>query len=216
MTVARVAHQFDDAAQQTHADRFGMWLFLATEALVFAVLFTGYTASRAAYPESFAQAGEHLYKWIGVGNAAILLLSSGAMALGVEYAEASPRVAGRWFLLTVLLGGAFLCVKAVEYALDVRGSILPLVGFDPSRFNEPAHAALFLVYYWVMTGLHALHVIVGLGLVSSLIVVVRRGQPPASQTSATRFANRAKVIGLYWHFVDIVWLFLLPLLYLNP
>ena len=205
-----VAHQFDDAAQQHHAASLGMWLFLATEVLVFAGLFTGYIVFRSLYPHAFAETGRHLYKWIGVTNAAVLLLSSAAMAMGVETPAQAQRVKSSWMLGTVGLALLFVGLKAIEYTLDVRESLLPVIRFDPTPFSEPAHSQLFLVFYWVMTGLHAFHVIGGILVILFLALRVRSAAQPE------RLTNAVIVVGLYWHFVDIVWLFLLPLLYLNP
>lgn len=210
MSAAPVAHHFDDARQQRHAATLGVWLFLASELLVFAVLLTAFAAARAAFPQSFAQAGHHLYKWIAVGNAAILLLSSAAMAMAVETPPDRWRRRRRWLALVGVLGLAFLAVKGVEYALDWRESVVPVLRFDGSKFDDPASATLFFVFYWITTGLHALHVLVGVGVVSAL--VARTG----AQAGALRLDDANRAAGLYWHFVDMVWLFILPLLYLNP
>jgi cytochrome c oxidase subunit 3 len=210
VSAIHVHEQFDDAAQQRHAATLGMWLFLATEVLVFSVLFTAYTVARAANPQAFHEAGHHLYKWIGVGNAAVLLLSSTAMAVAVETPRSHQRRRSAWMLGTALLGTIFLGVKAVEYTLDIHESLLPLVRFDGSRFLQPARSELFLVFYWAMTALHALHVLGGVCVIALLALRVRRALEPE------RLDNAVHAAGLYWHFVDIVWLFILPLLYLNP
>jgi cytochrome c oxidase subunit 3 len=210
MSSVHVAHQFDDAAQQRHAVSLGMWLFLATEVLVFSVLFTAYTVARRNAPASFAEAGGHLYKWIGVANAVVLLLSSGAMAMGVETPPDRSRAKSSWLLVTVLLGLIFLVLKGAEYTLDIHEGLLPGVSFSSTRFTDPRHAAFFLIFYWCMTGLHALHVAIGICVVAVMALLLRFGPEPEAR------ANAVHATGLYWHFVDIVWLFLLPLLYLNP
>jgi cytochrome c oxidase subunit 3 len=210
MTTVDVAHQFDDAPQQNHAVSLGMWLFLASELLIFSVLFTAYATARWMYPEAFAQAGHHLYKWIGVTNTAVLLLSSGAMAMAVE---SPPNHGGRkaaWMSATATLGLAFLFIKAIEYTLDAHEHLVPGVRFDADPFTDPPHAALFLVLYWIMTGLHALHVLAGVGVIS--VMAFRTWIDP----NPARLHNAVHAAGLYWHFVDIIWLILLPLLYLNP
>ncbi len=199
------AMQFDDAAQQRHAAALGMWTFLVTELMLFGGLFTGYAAYRLQYPEAFAEASRHLYLWIAVANTAVLLVSSFTMATGVQAARSGSRSSGRWFGATALLGCAFLAAKAVEYLLDARDGIVPGPGFAVSGFADPVHAQLFLVFYFVMTGLHALHVAAGVGVVGVVAWRLRRGEATA---------NQAEMTGLYWHFVDIVWIFLLPLLYL--
>lgn len=210
MSTLHVAHQFDDAAQQRHAVSLGMWLFLATEVLVFSVLFTAYTVARSTAPESFADAGKHLYKWIGVANAVVLLLSSGAMAMAVETPADRSRAKSRWLFVTVAMGLVFLVLKGTEYTLDIHEGLLPGISFAPSRFVDPRHASFFLVFYWCMTGLHALHVAIGICVVAGMALLLRFGPEPEAR------ANAVHATGLYWHFVDIIWLFLLPLLYLNP
>lgn len=206
-----VADHFDDANQQRHAAQLGMWIFLASELLVFAVLFTGYAAARYWYPESFAQAGAHLYKWIGIANTAVLLLSSAAMAAAAESPPTAHRARAAWLTLTALLGTSFLIIKRYEYHLDLSEHLLPAIDFDPAPFDQPLHAQLFFIFYWVITSLHALHVLVGVVGIAFLAVQSDRGP-----TSSARHANTVHNIGLYWHFVDIVWLIILPLLYLNP
>lgn len=210
MTGAHVAHQFDNAPQQHHAVSLGMWLFLASELLIFSILFTGYTAARSVFPAAFTQAGHHLYKWIGVTNTAVLLFSSGAMALAVESPPEKRRRRAAWMGATTALGLAFLTIKAVEYTLDIREHLLPGLRFDPSPFSDPAHSALFLIFYWIMTGLHALHVLAGVVVIGTLCLRI------ATTTAPERLHNTIHAAGLYWHFVDMIWLFLLPLLYLNP
>ncbi len=215
MTAARTARQvaahFDDANQQRHAAHLGMFVFLASELLVFAVLLTGYAAARWWYPDAFHAAGQHLYKWIGVGNTAILLLSSAAMAAAVQTPVESHRARSGWMLATALLGTGFLIVKGIEYALDIQEGLLPGFGFDAARFEQPGPATLFVVFYWAITGLHAFHVGAGVIAIAVVAALTRRG-PGASIASSTIAHN----VGLYWHFVDIVWLVILPLLYLNP
>lgn len=209
MTAVHVHEQFDDAPQQRHASMLGMWLFLATELLLFSGLFTGYTIYRAQWPDAFAQAGTHLYKWIGIGNTAILLLSSACMALAVQTAPSRNRIRWRWMLTTAILGLGFLVIKGIEYKLDYDESLVPAMRFDAAPFTDPAHSELFFVFYWIMTGLHALHVAAGISVISILAIRTRNAPHPEN------LDNSVAAVGLYWHFVDIVWLFLLPLLYLT-
>lgn len=201
--------QFDDLAQQRQAGTLGMWVFLATEAMLFGVLFLGYAVYRREYPAAFAEGSRHLYVWLATANTAVLLTSSLTMFLAVQAAREGRRRALLVSLaLTVALGTAFLAIKGVEYALDVQDGTLPVAAFDPGRFVDPTRAQLFLVFYWVMTALHATHLLIGVGLLVVLSLLARRGAFTPEQHDGLELG------GLYWHFVDLVWVFLFPSLYL--
>lgn len=203
-----VAEQFESAAQQRRAAQLGIWTFLTTEVMFFGGLFLAYTVYRVQFPAAFEQASRKLYMWIGVGNTAVLLLSSYTMALAVHaHSERRRRAAGQLLLTTAALGGLFLIIKALEYYLDYRAHTIPRLAFEPVDWRDPRHTELFFVLYFFMTGLHALHVIAGLVVVMFTAAAVR------FDTAAAR-RNLVESVGLYWHFVDIIWLFLLPLLYL--
>lgn len=207
--LARPEEQFDDLAQQREAATLGMWVFLATEVMLFGALFLGYTVYRFTYPQAWAEASHHLFVSIATANTAVLLTSSLTMALAVHAAEEGRRRQVLLFLaVTGLLGAAFLGLKGVEYWLDVRDGTLPVAAFDPGTFRDPARAQLFLVFYWVMTSLHALHLMIAVGVVGVLGLAAWRA--PAG---APRVRDSVEVGGLYWHFVDVVWIFLYPLLY---
>jgi cytochrome c oxidase subunit 3 len=210
---APLAHQFDDLEQQRSADALGMWVFLATEVMVFGALFTGYVSYRMTYPQAFEEGSRHLNLLIGGVNTIVLLTSSLTMALAVRSTRVSQRRASIGFLAgTVLLGSAFLVLKAVEYYEDYREQLVPVLAFQPAEWAErgftPRHIELFLLCYYFLTGLHALHMTIGLGVLTVLIIMAWRG----------RFSSEhympVEVTGLYWHFVDVIWIFLLPLLYL--
>jgi cytochrome c oxidase subunit 3 len=204
-----VAHHFDDNAQQHEAASLGMWTFLATEIMFFGALFTGYTIYRLYHPEAFRQASHHLYEAIGAVNTAVLLVSSVTMVLAVRSsAVRNRRRTVLFLLLTIALGLTFLGIKAVEYTLDYRDALIPVLRFHPEGVGDIAHTQLFFVFYFIMTGLHAVHMIVGIGVVGTITLLVSRSPRPADLHNAVDMA------GLYWHFVDIVWIFLLPLLYL--
>jgi cytochrome c oxidase subunit 3 len=203
-----VAHQFDDEKQQREAAGLGMWTFLVTEVMLFGGLVTGYTVYRILYTKAFHEASTHLYAWIGAANTAILLCSSLTMALAVHAAEARKRRQIVGFLVaTVVLGVGFLVLKGVEYAQDIHDGILPGVHFKAEEFAEPGHARLFFIFYWVMTSLHALHMTIGVFVLCGLAWLAQRGRFEHNP-------NAVEMGGLYWHFVDIVWIFLFPLLYL--
>jgi cytochrome c oxidase subunit 3 len=205
---AAVAHQFDDMAQQHAADSLGMWAFLLTEVMFFGGLFLGYTVYRSAYPQAFAEASHHLDIWLGSINTAVLIGSSLSMALAVHSAQTNERRGlMRFLLLTILLGLVFLGIKGTEYLHKFEEHLVPGANFV---YPGPhAHQVqLFFSFYFGMTGLHAFHMVVGLGLLAVLVWQARRGR-----FSADYYAP-VELIGLYWHFVDIVWIFLFPLLYL--
>lgn len=202
--------QFDDIAQQEEAATLGMWVFLGTEMMMFGALFLAYTVYRITYPHAFAEASHHLYKSIGTVNTSILLTSSLTMALSVLAASEGRRRGNLGLLaLTLLLGSTFLALKWTEYYLDWTDEhIFPVASFDPTKFVDPWHAQLFFVFYWVLTGLHVVHLSAGLVLLSVLLVLAWRGRFTPEQH------DPLKIGGMYWSFVDVVWIFLYPLLYL--
>ena len=203
---APLAEQFEDMAQQSEASTLGMWTFLATEVLFFGGMFMGYIVYRHAYPQAFAEASRHAVVLYGTINTAILLTSSLTMALAVRAAQMERRKPLIGFLLlTVLLGCAFLGVKGLEYHQDLVEHLWPGPHFTPALGPQ---AQIFWFLYWAMTGLHALHVTVGVVLICVMAGLARRGRFSAY------YHTPVEVTGLYWHFVDIVWIFLYPLLYL--
>ncbi len=209
MAEAPLAHQFDDIVQQREAAGLGMWTFLATEVLFFGGLFTAYTVYRMSYPDAFREACHHLYMWLGAVNTAVLLTSSWTMALAVRAIATTDRRSGISSLLwTAALGTLFLLIKGVEYYLDLREQLVPGAGFRTAWSVDPSHAQMYFVLYFIMTGLHAVHMLVGVGAVLVMAFLVWR------DSQVTRRANAVEMTGLYWHFVDIVWIFLFPLLYL--
>jgi cytochrome c oxidase subunit 3 len=198
--------QFDDPVQQHEAATLGMWTFLATEILFFGGLFLGYITYRTIYPDAFAEASRHTLVLFGTLNTAILLTSSLTMALAVRAAqEGKPKSVIRFLLLTIFLGLCFLAVKGLEYHEDIQEHLWPGPHF---KAGLPAQAQMFWFLYWAMTGLHAIHVTVGLGLLSVIAWLAHRGR------FSSAYFTPVDISGLYWHFVDIVWIFLYPLLYL--
>ncbi len=185
-----------------------MWVFLATEIMFFGGLFVSYTVYRFLFPEAWA-AGSHLTDLLlGSINTVVLIGSSLTMAMAVYYAQAGRREIVILFLvLTIILGSAFLGIKFLEYYHKYKEHHIP--GYD-FQYGGPwaRQVSLFLVFYFFMTGMHALHMIIGIGLLTALIIRAWR-----RHFSAGYYAP-VEVTGLYWHFVDIVWIFLFPLLYL--
>ena len=205
-------HHFDDLEQQHEATSLGMWAFLATELLIFGGLFTGYTAFRIWYPADFALASSKLNVGIAAVNTVVLLTSSLTMALSVRSVQTGQRrKLLNCMVLTALLGAAFLALKAVEYHEDYVNKLMPPAAFDNKDWpsDETAqHAKLFLMFYYIMTGLHAVHLLIGIAVLGVITELARRNWFSPEHYSPI------ESWGLYWHFVDIVWIFLLPLLYL--
>jgi cytochrome c oxidase subunit III len=202
------AHQFEDAGQQHHASWLGMWVFLSTEVMFFGGMFASYAFCRSSYPDAFAAASNRLDITLGAINTAILIGSSFTMALAVYSSEAGRNKAVvRYLLLTMLLGTVFLGIKFYEYYQKFVEHLIPGSAF---RFEEALArpAQLFFSLYFAMTGLHALHMIIGLGLLAWMAVKAHRSRFSAA------YYTPVELTGLYWHFVDLIWIFLFPLLYL--
>jgi cytochrome c oxidase subunit III len=206
---ALVAEQFDDRTQQHEASSLGMWIFLATEIMFFGGLFTGYTIYRNLYTSAFETASHLLNAKIGAFNTAVLICSSLTMALAVHAAQTGKRKRLITYLLsTMALGLVFIYVKFVlEWHHDYLEGLAPGLHFTYSG-PHASHVELFFCFYFIMTGVHALHMIVGEGVLTVLLVMAWRGD-----FSPEKY-NPIEMMGLYWHFVDIVWIFLFPLLYL--
>ena len=203
-----LAHQFDDPAQQHEASNLGMWAFLLTEIMFFGGLFAGYTVYRTAYHAGFVAGSQHLDVLLGTVNTAVLISSSLTMALAVHAAQVGRRqLLMRFLLLTMLLGLVFLSIKGFEYWHKYHEGLVPGLRFTYAG-PYPNQVQLFLLCYFLLTGLHALHMVIGLGLLTILAVLAWRGVFSAA------YSTPVEIIGLYWHFVDIVWIFLYPLLYL--
>jgi cytochrome c oxidase subunit III len=201
-----LAAQFADADQQSEASHLGMWTFLATEVLFFGGLFMAYILYRHLYPDAFALGSRRTDLFYGTLNTAILLTSSLTMALAVQAARGGdnkPTV--RCLLLTIILALGFLVIKGFEYREDIAEKLVPGPGFNAALAPR---AGVFFWLYWAMTGLHAIHVMVGVGLLSVITVLAGR------RRFSSRYCTPVEVSGLYWHFVDLVWIFLYPLLYL--
>jgi cytochrome c oxidase subunit 3 len=208
-TVPSLHHQFDTPAQQREAATLGMWTFLATEVLFFGGLIMAYAIYRYTYPHAWTEASHHLKEYLGAINTAVLLTSSLTVALAVHFTQSRKRIPTLLCLLiTLLLGFAFLSIKGTEYYIEHTEHLIPALDFHPEDVIDLRHVQLFMVFYFFMTLLHATHMLVGIGLLSFLSVRVFRGHYVDGNP------NTVEVIGLYWHFVDLVWIFLFPLLYL--
>ena len=206
-SVEDASEQFESIEQQRAAAELGMWVFLATELMFFGPLFLGYAYGRWALGESFAAASRHTDVVIGTANTAILLTSSFFMALALRAAQLSQQRATRVLLLiTAALGATFLALKGLEYHDEWREHLVPWLDF---RF-EPRYAhgaALFYFLYFGMTGLHAVHLTIGIGIVCVFALRLH-------WHSAQGLSRQIEIGALYWHFVDGIWVFLYPILYL--
>lgn len=200
-------------SEQREAATLGMWIFLATEILLFGGVFTAYIVYRFTYPTTFSEMSGHLNVWIGSINTGVLLTSSLTMALAVHAIEHGKRKRMVAYLAaTATLGTGFLGLKAYEYYEEWLHGLIPITGFDFTfEASQSIQPQLFMGLYFAMTGLHAFHLIVGLGLITGLAFLGWRGRYDE------RYYNPIEVGGLYWHLIDIIWVFLFPLLYLiNP
>ena len=211
-TTPALLMQFDDLQQQDDTTKLGMWTFLATEVMFFGGMFCAYILFRWKFHGAFATGSNELYKYLGFANTCVLLCSSLSMALAVDYSKlGNIRLAILNMIITMVCGTIFLGVKAVEWYIDFKDRLIPGIAWGPTLHNLPkdttvANVELFFVLYFAMTGLHALHMVIGIVAIGILAYMIAKGN----------FADGTTVesLGLYWHFVDLVWVFLYPLLYL--
>lgn len=211
-------HQFEDMEQQTESYVVGMWTFLVTEVMFFGALFLTFTLYRWNYQVDFYNAHEHLNVKMGGFNTMVLLFSSFAVVMAVQGAQKlkKSQVLG-WLTITQLCALTFLVVKYFEYGEKFKDNLYPGPGFTTSpevlHHANLNHAQIFYGLYFGMTGLHAVHIIVGIIVIGQLMNLWRKNHPLVSKDFVY-----TEMIGLYWHFVDLVWIFLFPLFYLqaNP
>ena len=215
-------HHFVDLRQQKEAASLGMWVFIAQEILFFGGLFAAYAIYRHMYPVAFAAGSHHLSWKLGFANTLVLIGSSFTMAMAVHSAAVghARRIVG-FLLATILLGTVFLGVKYFEYGEKIRpcigdganaGCLVPGERFDAEAVHlegaEGRHAQIFFSLYFGMTGLHALHMIIGVPIILTIVAMAWKGR------FSPEYHTPVEMVGLYWHFVDIIWIFLFPLLYL--
>jgi len=205
--VHSVAHHFANAGHEFESAKLGMWVFLVTEVLFFGALFVAYAFLRWAYPEMFVEA-HHLLDWrMGGLNTLILITSSFTMVMAVRSAQVNQRKQTSAYLLaTLVCAFGFLIVKYLEYSAKFHHGYLPAKFFTGQAVSEHIH--LFFGIYFMMTGLHGVHVLVGIGLIVWLLIRNQKGD------FYSDFFTPLEMVGLYWHFVDLVWIFLFPLFYL--
>jgi cytochrome c oxidase subunit 3 len=203
--------QFDTAEQQKDCSTLGMWIFLITEIMFFGGMFLAYSIYREKFPEIFAECSRTLNAPIGAANTCILLFSSFTMVMAVRAGQlGKSRAIVGWLSGTLVFGTAFLVVKAFEWHEKFVEHHIPGPGFHFAELGaaQQGPAQIFFSLYFAMTGLHALHMVVGAGMLIWLLVEARKG------TFSAKYYTPVDVGGLYWHFVDVIWIFLFPLLYL--
>jgi cytochrome c oxidase subunit 3 len=202
----KLAHHFENMGDQKEATSLGMWVFNAQEIMFFGGLFLAYTVYRNLYPAAFASASHHLSWKLGALNTAVLIFSSLTMAMAVHAAALGKRLQIVGYLFaTVFLGGVFLVVKYFEYSEKFEHHLVPGPHFTGApRGPEEIYFSL----YFAMTGLHALHMVIGIPILLTIAWFAWRGQ------YGPQYHSPVEYVGLYWHFVDIIWIFLFPLLYL--
>jgi len=206
-------HQFEDMEQQREAGSLGMWVFLVTEIMFFGGLFATYIIYRTLYLTAFEEGSRLLNVKFGAANTAVLIGSSLTMALAIHAAQAGKKKSEQvmYLVLTMILGALFLFLKFnYEWRADYHEHLIPGFGFiiRPEWGAAGTHVPLYFCFYFFMTGLHAMHMIIGFGILGTLTVMAHRGR------FSSEYYAPLEVSGLYWHFVDIVWIFLFPLLYL--
>jgi cytochrome c oxidase subunit 3 len=204
------AHQFEDIEQQRDAGRLGMWTFLVTEILFFGGMFTSYIIYRLLHLESFITGSHQLKVQFGATNTAVLIFSSLTMALAIRSAQTGKKKGTiiTWLILTMILGAMFIAIKLrFEWFKDWQEGLIPGVHWFYNGPHAPG-VKMFMVFYFCMTGLHAVHMVVGLGILTVLVIMTARNK------FSSEYYSPLEISGLYWHFVDIVWIFLFPLLYL--
>jgi cytochrome c oxidase subunit 3 len=208
MQASPLAHHFESLQKQTHAARLGMWLFLATEVLLFTALFAAYGVYRFLFTEGFEQASRSIETWIGFVNTLVLVTSSFTVAMGLDAAtRGKGRRTALLFGVSVALALVFLGLKAVEYTHHFQEGQLPGRYYTFEGVQAPG-APMFFSLYFLITGLHGIHVVVGMTVLSVVAVLSWRGKFTAEYHTPVELA------GLYWHLVDLIWIFVFPLIYL--
>jgi cytochrome c oxidase subunit III len=200
--------QFATPTQQRQTASIGMWIFLATEVMLFGGLFTAFTVYRLSNPSGFDTGSAHMEIVLGAVNTAVLICSSFTIALAVWSAETgNQRFVALFLILTMTIGAVFLAIKFTEYYLHYQDHKVPGFWFEYSGVN-PRSVQMFFVFYFIMTGLHALHMTVGLGILSVLLFRTFVG------SFSAEYHTPIDLGGLYWHFIDIVWVFLYAIFYI--
>lgn len=203
-----VAHHFRDAEHEFDASKLGIWLFLCTEILMFGGLFVGYAYYHSLYPEMFAEGAKFLDWRMGAINTVVLLVSSFTMALGIYFSQMNQKnKAVTALAITLVCGMIFMVIKYFEYTHKFHMGVFP-GKFFTYEGAQAANLPLYFSFYFLMTGLHGSHVLIGMGLIFWVLLRARRGEFNA------HYYTPVEGVGLFWHLVDLIWIFLFPLLYL--
>ncbi|MCB0342190.1 MAG: cytochrome c oxidase subunit 3 family protein [Pseudobdellovibrionaceae bacterium] len=215
-TTHHPAHHFRDAEHEFNTSKFGVWLFLCTEILMFGGLFVAYAIYHNMYPELF-QAGAQFLDWrFGALNTVVLLMSSFTMALGIYYSQKNnSKMASLMLTITLICGAIFMGVKYIEYSHKIHEGLLPgkLYSYQPGPETHlvhelPKNIPMYFSFYFVMTGIHGLHVLIGMGLILWVLLRARKNE------FNENYYTPVEGVGLFWHLVDLIWIYLFPLLYL--
>ncbi len=207
---AHVAHHFKDANQQYASGKEGIWLFMVTEILMFGAILVGYGIFHTIYPEMFSEGAKTLDWRMGFVNTLVLIFSSFTMAISISYVQKNQsKKAAIALALTLLCGAIFMCIKYFEYSHKFHLGLFPGRFLDVASVNpEHANLGMYFGFYYCMTGLHGLHVLIGMGLITWLLIRTIRGD------FHSQYWIPVEGVGIFWHIVDLIWIFLFPLLYL--
>ncbi|HRK01023.1 MAG TPA: cytochrome c oxidase subunit 3 family protein [Oligoflexia bacterium] len=202
------AHHFESADHEFETSKFGMWVFLVTEIMLFGGLFIAYGIYRGMYPEMFMEAHHALNKIMGAVNTVVLICSSLTMALAVGMAQRNERAkSAKLMMATLFFACMFLVIKYFEYSHKIHIGLLPGAFYNNPDITHPK-APIFFSIYFLMTGLHGLHVLIGMGLIIWVLRRTMKGE------FSSAYYTPVEIAGLYWHLVDLIWIYLFPLLYL--
>ncbi len=203
------AHHFNDSQHEYLTSKEGVWLFLTSEILMFGGLFAGYILYHNMYPEVFHQGSTHLDWRLGAFNTIVLLLSSLTMVLGVHYSQHNDKKKAVMNLaITIICGFIFMIVKYFEYSHKIHEGLLPGFLYSGENTHNLTNPGLYFSFYFMMTGLHGIHVLAGMCLILWVLLRAQKGE------FSSNYFTPVEGVGLFWHLVDLIWIFLFPLLYL--
>lgn len=205
-----VASHYQGIEHQYQSNKEGIWLFMVTEILMFGGLFVGYIIFHTLYPEMFAEGAKYLDWRLGFINTLVLIFSSFTMALGIYYNQINQRSKATWALaITILCGAIFMVIKYFEYTHKFHLGIFPGQKLNLEMVKpEHANLGLYFGFYFCMSGLHGLHVLIGMGLITWVMIKNIKGD------FNPKYYTPVEGVGIFWHIVDLIWIFLFPLLYL--
>lgn len=203
------AHHFNSAEHEFDTSKFGVWLFLCTEILMFGGLFVGYAIFHNVHPEIFVEGSKFLDWRMGALNTVVLLISSFTMAMGIHFCQTNQKNKAVLNLtITLVCGLIFMVVKYIEYSHKIHVGLLPGNLFSYQGITSGANLPIYFSFYFCMTGLHGIHVLVGMGLILWVLLRARKGE------FSSEYYTPVEGVGLFWHLIDLIWIYLFPLLYL--